>query len=66
MWSDEPSEYKCECPWNNRAWRNTKDCQYEYCMQCNNIKSFHWKSLWRRIKCVFINETLEKYKKYET
>lgn len=40
MWSEEPSEYKCECPWNARAWRNTKDYQYEYCMRCNSIKAY--------------------------
>ena len=39
---------KCDCPWNYIHWTNTKDYQYEYCAVCNEIKSFHWKSFWKR------------------
>lgn len=60
--NETASQIQCNCPWNNRAFRNTKNYQYEYCMGCNNIKSFHWKSFWRRLKCLFVNETLSKKK----
>jgi len=45
----------CSCPWNARAWRNTPDYQYEYCISCNQIKSFRWHSLWKHLKNFFYN-----------
>lgn len=51
-------QHICYCPWNNRAFRNTKDYSYEYCMTCNDIKSFHWKSFWRRLYCLFVDDSL--------
>jgi hypothetical protein len=39
-------------------WRNTATFQLEYCPRCEDIKTFHWKSFWRRLKALFINETL--------
>jgi len=54
-------EAACECRNKERwrlHWRNTALCQYEYCPVCKDIKSFRWKSFWRRLKGVFINETL--------
>ena len=56
---DEPvSEFTCDCLWNHRMYRNTKYYQYEYCGACERIHSFHWKSFWKRLKCVFIDETI--------
>lgn len=49
---------QCNCVWTNRVWKNTKDYQYEFCRGCNDIKSFHWKSFWKRLKNVFVNETI--------
>lgn len=55
-------DYPCECrkpdQHHHFHWRNTALYQYEYCSQCGDIKSFHWKSFWRRLKDLFSNETL--------
>jgi hypothetical protein len=58
-----PSQERlCECQkpnWEHHLhWRNTAQFQMEYCPRCEDIKTFHWKSFWRRLKGVFINETL--------
>lgn len=51
--TNDASQHICDCPWNNTAFRNTKDYQYEYCMTCGDIKSFRWKSFWKRLKSLF-------------
>ena len=60
--SEETASFHCECQKPNRRymrhWRNTAEYQMEYCPMCEDIKAFHWKSFWRRLKAVFINETL--------
>jgi hypothetical protein len=58
--NEEAVSSKCPCDHDrhNRHWKNTKDYQVEYCHYCGRIFKFHWKSLWKRIKDVFINETL--------
>jgi|FAXJ01.1.fsa_nt_gi hypothetical protein len=60
-WS-ETCEARCECQnkeWSHHYhWRNTAKYQTKYCHRCNDVKAFHWKSFWRRLKCLFINETL--------
>jgi hypothetical protein len=52
----------CECRqknWRHHLhFRNTYAYQMEYCPMCEDIKTFRWKSFWRRVKGVFINETL--------
>jgi hypothetical protein len=53
------SQVACNCVWNQRAWGNTSEYQYEYCQGCGTIKSFHWKSFWKRLKGLFKNETLK-------
>jgi hypothetical protein len=39
-------------------WKNTKEYQMEFCPHCSYIRSFWFKSFWKRIKSVFKNETL--------
>jgi len=58
---NEADSGTCKCcsgKYYNLAWRNTKDYQCVYCQHCGMVKEFHWKSLWRRVKCVFINHTM--------
>ena len=43
----------CQHPWNKIAGYNTKEYQYDYCMECGDIQKFYWKSIWRRIKSLF-------------
>ncbi len=51
----------CQCFQYNRIWHNHKKYQVAYCGSCNVIRAFHWKSFWRRFKCLFINETLNEH-----
>lgn len=58
---DQECDARCKCQ-NTKyhhffQWRNTALYQVVYCHTCNDIKAFHWKSFWRRLKGLFINET---------
>ena len=39
-------------------WCNTAEYQYEYCPVCSHIRTFYFKSFWKRLKMLFKNDTL--------
>jgi hypothetical protein len=45
------------CSWNLIGTKYTPDYTMDVCRGCNRVTAFHWKSFWRRLLCVFINET---------
>jgi hypothetical protein len=53
MSDDNVKENKCSCSILHEVGVNTKDYQLTYCSDCETIKKFHWKSFWKRVKCVF-------------
>lgn len=60
--NETASDPPCECTkpnWEHHLhWRNTAEYNMEYCPRCEDIKTFHWKSFWRRLRGLFSNETL--------
>jgi hypothetical protein len=44
------------CSWNLRSSRNSADYQLNFCRGCGRVTNFHWKSFWRRLRCVFRND----------
>lgn len=36
---------------------NTATFQYVYCDCCREVIYFRWKSFWRRLKAVFVNDS---------
>ena len=51
-------QFICNHERHHYHWYNTAEYQYEYCPTCKHIRSFWFKSFWKRLKSLFKNETL--------